>query len=62
MKVNHRGLTAVQSENNLHVMVFAEDGRAVMHCTCDNKMNENELRSVIDNYFNIISNEGGFFR
>ncbi len=55
MQITHRGMTAIQSENN-HVMIFDEGGAVAMHCTIVRPLSENELKSTIDNYFFITGN------
>ena len=52
MTVKHRGMIAEQAANN-HVMIFDENGNFAMHCTFDRAISENELKSTIDNYFNL---------
>jgi hypothetical protein len=34
-------------------MLFTENGERVMHCNCNKRMSENELKSVIDNYYHL---------
>ena len=56
MSVTYRGIIACQSNINHRIMLFTENGERVMHCSCDKEMTENELKSVIDNYYHLTEN------
>lgn len=56
MSITYRGIIATQSNIDHRIMLFTENGERVMHCSCDKEMTENELKSVIDNYYHLIEN------
>lgn len=56
MSITHRGIIAVQSNINHHIMLFTENGERVMHIPCDKEKTEIELKSVIDNYYLLTEN------
>ena len=56
MSITHRGIIAYQSNINHHIMLFTENGERVMHISCNKRMTETELNSVIDNYYHLTEN------
>jgi hypothetical protein len=55
--VEHEGYKAVQETNN-HISVYDEDGKIVMHSSCNRKFTETELKTHIEFVKGI--REGGF--
>lgn len=45
--VEHEGYKALQDTNN-HISVYDEDGKIVMHSSCNRKFTENELKTHIE--------------
>lgn len=56
MSITYRGIIATQSNIDHRIMLFTENGERVMHIPCNKEMTENELKSVIDNYYHLIEN------
>lgn len=50
MKFKHKGYTLSQTEHNYHYMIFAEDGRMVMHVPYDKPVTEEKVREFIEGY------------
>lgn len=46
----HKGYTLSQTGYNYHYMIFAEDGRMVMHVPYDKPVTEEKAREFIEGY------------
>ena len=50
MKFKHKGYTLSQTDYNYHYMIFAEDGRMVMHVPYNKPVTEEKARKFIEGY------------
>lgn len=49
-KFTHKGYTLIQTDYNYHYMIFASDGRMVMHVPYDKPLTEEKAREFIEHY------------
>lgn len=49
-KFIHKGYTLAQTDYNYHYMIFAEDGRMVMHVQYNKPLTEEKAKEFIDDY------------
>lgn len=49
-KFTHKGYTLTQTDYNYHYMIFASDGRMVMHVSYDKPLTEEKAREFIEHY------------
>lgn len=49
-KFIHKGYALVQTDYNCHYMIFAEDGRMVMHVPYSKQITEEQAREFIEGY------------
>lgn len=50
MKFKHKGYTLSQTDYNYHYMIFAKDGRMVMHVPYNKPITEEKARKLIECY------------
>ena len=53
-KFTHKGYTLKQTDYNHHFMIFASDGRMVMHVPHDKPLTEEKAREFIDGYIFLV--------
>ncbi len=49
-KIEYKGYIIVQSNYNNHVMIADADGRMMMHASCTHRMDDDELRDMVERY------------
>lgn len=52
VKVTHKDITAIQSDNN--DIVFFKSGRMVMHINQTSKLKKQNLKDLIEKYYSIL--------
>lgn len=50
MKYTYKGYTLSQTDYNNHFVIFAEDGRMVMHVPYNKSLTEEKAKEMIENY------------
>lgn len=53
-KFTHKGYTLTQTDYNYHYMIFASDGRMVMHVPYDKPLTEEKARECIEHYLLLV--------